>query len=248
MRNFVIGLCACSAIVSSASAQTFDFNTLAHGEIVNTQFSPVMTVSAINPNRSHDLAAAFDTTLMGTADPDLEGPPWSGGNLAVSDTKVHLGMALIIAENAVTSGNGILTDPDDEGSRPAGDLIFDFSSTISQFGFDVIDIEGVIEESSSIEFFRGGSSVASVNFAEFTTGASMFFDATVVFGNNHANRVSPITEGDLIAAGFGSASGGFDRVVIHVGGSAAFDNVTIPAPSGVALLGLGGLVASRRRR
>ncbi|MFI4898425.1 MAG: PEP-CTERM sorting domain-containing protein [Phycisphaerales bacterium JB059] len=237
MRKTTFSLCAIGAMTAAAGAQTIDFNTLVHGEIVTNQFAPLATISAINPNRPFDIAAAFDTTLMGTSDPDLEGPPWSGGNLAISDTKVHLGMALIIAENSTGAGDGILDNPDDEASRPAGQLIFDFSSVYNTFGFDVIDIEGVVEESSSLEFYLAGGLVETIDFTEFTTLASPHYDATIVFGNNHANRVSPI---DIVD--------GFDRVVINVGGSAAFDNIVVPAPSGVAMLGLGALLANRRRR
>ena len=238
MGKTTLSVCTLAAFAAGAGAQTIDFNTLVHGEIVTNQFSPLATISAINPNRSFDIAAAFDTTLMGTSDPDLEGPPWSGGNLAISDTKVHLGMALIIAENDTDADfDGVLDDPDDEGQRPAGQLIFDFGSVYDLFGFDVIDIEGVVEESSSLEFYLGAGLVETVDFSDFTNNASTHYDATIQFGNNHANRVSPI-----------NIVGGFDRVVINVGGSAAFDNIVVPAPSGVGALALGALLAARRRR
>lgn len=238
MRQFTRACAVLAAAGAGAQAQTINFNTLLHGEIVTSQFSPLLTVSAINPNRAFDIAAAFDTSLMGTSDPDLEGPPWSGGNLAISNTKVHLGMALIIAENDTDADfDGILDDPDDEGSRPAGQLIFDFDQAYAVFGFDVIDIEGVVEESSSLEFYLGGALVETIDFTEFTNNASSHFDASIVFGNNHANRVSPI-----------DVAGGFDRVVINVGGSAAFDNITIPAAPTGALVALGAPLAARRRR
>lgn len=238
MKLRVMALGAVVAASAGAQAQTIDFNSLLHGEIVTNQFAPLLNISAVNPNRSFDIAAAFDTALMGTSDPDLEGPPWSGGNLAISNTKVHLGVALIIAENDTDADfDGILDDPDDEGSRPAGQLMLDFDQAYTRFGFDVIDIEGVVEESSSLEFYLNGGLVETIDFTEFTSNASTHFDATIQFGNNHANRVSPI---EIV--------GGFDSVVINVGGSAAFDNITIPAPSGVALLGLGGLLTARRRR
>ena len=190
----------------------------------------------------------MDTALIGTLDPDLEGPPGGGGNLAISQTETQLGRALIIAENAVGAGDGILDNPDDEGSRPAGQLILQFSRTINTFGFDVIDIEGIILEGSSLEFFRDDVLVATVEFADFTTVASDFYDATIVFGDNTANRVAPISASALVSAGFASASDGFDRVVINVGGSSAFDNIIIPAPSGLLAFAGGWLMLSRRRR
>ncbi len=243
-------LAAIAVVAPLASAEIiFDFESLVHGEIVTNQFAPMLTISAINPNRGFNIAAAFDTSLMGTADPDLEGPPWAGGNLALSPTETQLGRALIIAENDLDANfDGILDDPDDEGSRPAGQLIFDFSQTIDTFGFDVIDIEGSVQEFSRLEFFFDGTSVATVGFDQFTSVASSFFDATIVFGNNTANRVTPITAAALVAAGFVDAEGGFDRVIIHAGGSSAYDNITIPAPSGVLALAGGWLMLTGRRR
>ncbi len=248
IRSAAFAAIAMAAPLAGAGITTFDFEGLAHGEIVNTQYAPLLTVSAVNPNRGHDIAAAFDTSLIGTLDPDLEGPPWAGGNLAISQTETQLGRALIIAENAVGAGDGILDNPDDEGSRPAGQLILQFSRTINTFGFDVIDIEGIILEGSSLEFFRDDVLVATVEFADFTTVASDFYDATIVFGDNTANRVAPISASALVSAGFASASDGFDRVVINVGGSSAFDNIIIPAPSGLLAFAGGWLMLSRRRR
>ena len=45
-----------------------DFNSLAHGETVASQFalSHGVTISANNENRSFDLAIAFDTAMLGT--------------------------------------------------------------------------------------------------------------------------------------------------------------------------------------
>ena len=243
---------AASAIIAplaSAGVTTFDFESLVHGEIVTTQYAPLLTISAVNPNRGFDIAAAFDTSLMGTSDPDLQGPPWAGGNLAISQTETQLGRALIIAENNLDADfDGILDDPDDEGSRPAGQLIFDFSTNIHAFGFDVIDIEGNVMEFSRLEFFNGDTLVGSVGFDEFTTVASTFYDASIVFGDNTANRISPITSSLLAEAGFDGAEGGFNRVIIYAGGSSAYDNITIPAPSGVLAIAGGWLMLSPRRR
>ena len=244
-----IAAMAMIAPFASAGVTTFDFESLVHGEIVTNQFAPLLNVSAINPNRGFDIAAAFDTSLMGTADPDLEGPPWAGGNLAISPTETQLGRALIIAENDTdANADGILDDPDDEGSRPAGQLIFDFSMDINAFGFDVIDIEGNVMEFSRLEFFNDGMLVGTVGFNEFTSAASTFYDASIQFGNNSANRISPITSSLLVDAGFGDAVDGFDRVIIHAGGSSAYDNITIPAPSGLLAIAGGWMMLNPRRR
>ena len=240
----VVLMCAGGAIASPIVIQ--DFDSLVHGEIVydaaqplvGGQFEPFITITGSNPNRSHDIVAAYDTLVDPPgADPDLEGPPWSGGNLAPN---AILGRVLIIAENDNGSGDGILDSPDDEGRRPSGYINFQFSAPIDCFGFDVIDIEGMVED-SMLEFYSGGGFVGSVNLGEFTDNLSTYYDPTVTFGNNYANRIAPIT-----AASLGVAS--FDEVRIQVGGSSGWDRIVVPAPGSIALLGLAGIAGTRRRR
>ncbi len=238
---FVCAAAVLAAAAGSASAETVTFSGQVHGQIVTNQFAAQgVLISANNPNRSFDLAAIFDTTQTGTADPDLE-DPWSGGNLA---SDFLLGNVLIIAENNTGAGDGVLDNPDDEANRPAGSLIFDFASPQTFLGFDLVDLEGIIQESSSIEFFKGGLSLGSVAFSRFVTIGDLLFDGSIAFGDNSANRISPISINVL---------GGtdFDRAVINLGGSAAVDNITfgnnIPTP-GSALLAVLGLGAAARRR
>ena len=107
---------------TSANAQVFTFEGLAHGQILTSAVPSEgagmsVGVSAINPNRSHDTAAIFNTQIMGsTADPDLQGPPWGGGNLAPGTV---LGNAVIIAQNNTDNDNdGILDDRTTRASAP----------------------------------------------------------------------------------------------------------------------------------
>lgn len=242
MCKGMIGLVAAVCLAGAAHGQVFDFSSLSHGEIVTNQFSPALTVVGTNPNRSFDLVAAFDTTMLNTADPDLQGPPWSGGNLAVSNTAVSIGNALILAQDDTDANNdNILDNPNDEGSRPAGTIDLTFGSSVPVFGLDIVDIEGVVQEGSSLDFYENNVLVGSVDFGDFTDSNSAFYDATVVFGNNTANRIQPIA-----ASAFGA--GGFDRVVINVGGSSAYDTFVVPAPASAMLLAIGGIGAMRRRR
>jgi len=251
-KLFLYTLAATVALFLASSsatthATTITFSGLSHGEILGSQFAPFLTVSAVNPNRSHDLAIVFDTTEVGTSDPDLEGPPWAGGNLAAA--AVVLGNAAIIAENDGDANNDdIIDDPDDEGSRPAGSMTFDFTASTEEFtvfGFDIIDIEGIIVEESTIDFFDGNTPLGSVNFSEFTT-AGPLFDPTIAFGNNTANRIGPYTIGEL------GVSAEFNKVVFNLGGSSAIDNLfVIPEPSSWALAATSlvtGFIAIRRRR
>ena len=206
-----------------------------------------MNISAVNFQLPGAMPIAFDSQQLGTSDPDLQGPSWSVGNLA-PDT--ILGKVVIVPENMVDANNdGIVDDPDDEGSRPAGELVLTFNDVMTGFGFDVLDVEGVVQEMSTLEFFLFGNSVASVGFNEFTDPSSPLYDPSIVFGDNSANRVSPIMLDNGNGPLSGSGSAGFNKVVIHLGGSSAYDNfVVIPTPSGAAILILGGLGFGTRRR
>jgi len=247
-RNRLVLLIALFGLTGASSSripafgdELLDFNELGHGEIVNGQYSDLgISVSAHNPNRSHDLAIGFDSGLSGTRDPDLErGSAWSRGNLANADP---LGTMLILSENDQDSnGDGILDNADDEGRRPGGSLILDFAQRAVSVGFDLIDIE-VDKGDYAVEAFREGSSVDNVDFAEFTDASSQWFDPTIEFGDRSANRVAPILLG---------GEEGFDRLVFHLGGSGAIDNLrfqSVPGPASLALLGVGGLCAMTNRR
>lgn len=223
-----------------AGAQTIDFNELQHGEVVNTQYqaSHGVTIAAFNANRKFDYTVAFDTTLTHTRDDDLE-DPWAMGNLP---SNTIIGNALILQENDYGIEDGIADRPDDEGSRPAGNITFGFDQDITHFGFDVIDLEGFVVETSFIDFYKDGAFVGVLGFDQFEAGGPL--DMGAVYGNNSLNRVGMLDLVDL----FGVAP---DRATFLLGGSMAIDNVTfrnVPAPASAALMGLGGLACARRRR
>ncbi len=233
------GVCVASSTLAEPISANFE--SLVHGEMITNQFADVgMTIAAQNFQLAGAMPIAFDSNLLSSSDPDLNGPHWRKGNLAPF---ADLGNLIIIPENLVDANNdGIVDDPDDEGARPAGDLIFTFTDVMTGFGFDVVDMEGPVKEASSVEFLLFGQPVANVSFSEFTTPGSQFYDSTVRFGDHSANRISVMSAEALNIQGFTS-------VVIHVGGSSAYDNiVVVPAPASGLLLGLGGLAAIRRRR
>jgi len=242
MQRFTTLLTATAALATAgaAHASLITFEEYQHGEIVSGVSGLTgVTVTAVNPNRSHDLAIIFDSRLTDTADPDLEAP-WNMGNI---DPDTVLGNLLIIAENDVDSdGDGFIDSPDDEGSRPAGSLSFSFDTAITEFGMDLVDVEGVNAENGSLDFYLDDALLASVSFDEFITLGSMFYDPTIEFGNNSANRIAPITAAMINADAF-------NGVRVNMGGSGALDNIAyrVPAP-GAAVALLGGFFVRRRRR
>jgi len=248
--NSIVATLGVISAVTATHAVSLDLNqpSLVHGSILNTQFltSDGVTISATNIGGGPDLAVIFDTEARNTRDGDLEGPngtdgSWTGGGNLPSNTGV--GNAIIIQENDVGIGDGIADLPDDEGSRPAGSIIFDFGSNrIDSFGFDLIDVEGPDEYGNDSGFFASfydpsGDLLHSVGF-----GALIFSDGAV-YGDNSLNRIAPIS--------YHGAT--FRKVEINFGGSAAITNInyTSVPDSGSSLLLLGGvlaLIASFRRR
>ena len=222
-------------LTADANAGTINFDALARGEIVTTQYAASNGVTIFGDhfwNNSLDAAIIFDTLYDGPIDRDLQGPDWFCGNQYTTT----FGNVLIIPERLTDWNNdGLVDDPDDEGRRPAGILGFIFSTPIYTFGFDLIDIE-LPMESGAVGFLSGGTEVF-VSFAQLAAD-----DSTIGFGNHSANRIAPIRAEDLSLAFF-------DEVRFYMGGSGAIDNITyttnLPEP-GSALMFCFGLAALGR--
>jgi len=230
-------------VAGSGQALTVDFEDIVHGGDATGTHAGLVTISASNPNRGFDLAVGFDSHERNTSDMDLEalhfGTEWCGGNLV--DT--FLGTMLILQENNTGCADGVCDDPDDEGRRPAGQLSFDFSTAVSDFGFDAVDIESATAEEAFIRFHDGSDSV-EISLMEYVTATGDFYDATIVLGDNNANRFAAISASEL-------GLSKFDRVEFTLGGSGALDNIVVtpvPEPSTALMIGLGlGGLALRRR-
>ena len=231
----------------SAHALPLELNSLEHGAIVTDQFaSQGVMVSVDNPNRWNDAALIFDTHATGTPDPDLEWDgSWATGNIAPDE---DLGNLLIIAENVWDRNHdGLVVRPDDEGNRPAGTFYFDLDDMASEFSFDIVDVEGDVEE-FSVDFYGEGALLGSIGFDDF-----LLRDG-VSFGDNSANRIAPITAADL-----GLETLLFDKVAINMGGSGGITNLDftshtpappVPEPTTMLLVGTGilAIAALRKRR
>ncbi len=122
-------------------------------------------------------------------------------------------------------------------------MIFDFQTPINTFGFDVVDVEGVMEEDGQVRFYRGATLLQTVDFTEFVTPGP-YFDPTIQFGDHTLNRIKPISLAPVVD-GFDT---GFNRVVVHMGGSGGLDNLVVPEPTvlGGAIVALALLRRSRR--
>ncbi len=241
---------ALTAVVAAPSAQadTITFAGFSHGQILTTQV-PGVTISANNQTRGLTIAGIFDTTESSTYDPDLEDPFSNAGNLSGSTL---MGNALILAENNVGASDGILDRPDDEGSRRTDGLNwiqFVFGTEVTELGWDVIDLESISAQRSSIVFTDGDGDTVSIDW--YTTGSTTDIEtlAGLGFGDNSLNRIAPIT-----AAYLNSLDGDFGNIAsarFIVGGSMALDNLTftsVPEPGTLALLACGLLCIFLYRR
>lgn len=248
------------ASTSSAALVSVTLQEGTHGEVITNKFLNLygFSVSAVNVGGGPNKAIIFDSRRRNTADPDLEGydqftqsgPAWAVGNLK---GLIDLGKMLIIAENDIdANNNGLIDSPDDEGSRPAGRITLNFREPITEFGFNLVDIEGPSEFNGNSGYvmtfdginpqMRAGS--AQIGFGQFVTPGNQFYDSTVAFGDRSANKIKPI-----MASQVGLLS--FNRVVIDLGGSGAIDQFRytfVPEPASAALLAVPAILAVRRRR
>ncbi|MEM9251452.1 MAG: hypothetical protein AAGB29_03790 [Planctomycetota bacterium] len=234
---------AATALANAGAVQTIDFDDLVHGQIIDNEYAAQgVMISAINFSDGPNLAVAFDSDIVGpTSDSDLQfDGGWAGGNIADQSA----GRVLIIQENNEGNNGETVSDPDDEGSRPAGKVVFEFDKRITSLGFDLIDFEDSETIGSTVVSIFNGLEQRTIDFAAFDD-PGMFNVPGFDPGNRHANNVPMF---DLVALGL---TQGATRVEFNFGGSMAIDNVrfiAVPTPTAAAagLIGLAGLALRRR--
>ncbi|MEO0475692.1 MAG: hypothetical protein AAF085_06965 [Planctomycetota bacterium] len=264
IRTTAIALTGAALLTASHAdagwSHEIDLNAYTHGTILNGKDLGGVTINGDNFHNSADHVVVFDTTKTGTRDSDLQGPrnnggSWAKGNLKGSDP---LGNILILQEvdsnfaGYTDSSNTVVSRPDDEGRRSggtspgAGELYFSFDRAVDSFGFTLIDVEETGEFNNETGFFAtfyGGGQSTKVSFADLVDKDSIFYDPTIKFGNNSANRVQALEAQDL-------GMERIERVTINLGGSAGVGEVRVtgvPSPTaGIAGVALMGLLLGRR--
>ena len=218
--------------IGNAGAYLIDFEGLVEGQIIDNEFAPLVTISAMDANKNRRPAVIFNSNTNRDLEDDDLMAPWSGGNIAGED----LGNLLIVQDDQrpQLDGTGNIAYPDDEGDRPAGSIFFNFASPVSSFGFDLIDVEGPDEYGTDsgyyAVFYSGNNASASIGF-----GTLALMDNSISYGDNTANRINSISFDQLGLTQF-------DRVEINFGGSAAVDNIRfnpVPEPASMLLVGSG---------
>ena len=124
---------------ATGHATIIDFEGFAAGTVIDDEYAGVL-ISAINPGTVTDLAVIFDTENYTGGDSDLAQP--------FSPEAYNPGNVLIIQEHTDPDDCTVdlCSEPDDEGSRPAGELIFDFLTPVMLQSIDFFDIEASGEQ------------------------------------------------------------------------------------------------------
>ena len=209
-----------------ANATVLDFENFDAGTIMDTEYAALgVTIAAVNLGGGPDLAVVFDSRNPTGGDSDL-GAPFSNPVLGSASP----GNLLIIQEND-NCDSFSCTTPDDEGSRPAGQLIISFDEGVLLQSIDFFDVEGVESNAgSAIELYDDENVLIPSSFFVPDTGGDNMW-SQVFFGVSQVKTI-----------------------VINMGGSGAIDNIAfesrvVPVPAALPLLltALAGLGAFRRR-
>jgi hypothetical protein len=229
-------------VVPTIQAAMLDFEGFANGQIMDVEYQPLVTISAFNNDSGQsgvpNYAVIFDTGTP-THDPDLASPFYS--SQSDLDNKINPydpGNVLIIQENDVGCGDGVCDNPDDEGSRPAGYISFDFHQTIELLSIDFFDIESPENGTSPnnrIDIWDGNDVFVGTIGHTPNTGGDRLWQQLLLDSTVHP---------ELLNVG---------RVDVYFGGSGALDNLTynvVPVPAAIWLFGtaLIGLVGFGKRR
>lgn len=231
-KTLIAGAFAC-AFLPYANADVIDFDDLAYGTIVDSEYASLVDISVVNRGGGPDLGVVFDTTAMEPSgnDFDLVGP-FDTHNPLLSNGFVA-GNVLIIQEHSYSCDADTCANPDDEGSRPAGIFYFDFNTVITLESIDFFDVETAENGTTDNNAIR----LFDVDNNEIMPGS--FF--------------TPDTGGDNMWDQLVFNVEGVKRIELNLGGSGAIDNISftvVPVPAAVWLFGSGliGLIALARRK
>jgi hypothetical protein len=232
--TIAVGLALFGA-AGTAQAANVDFEGFGNGATVDFAGfgTGIFAVSATNGNGiGPDNATVMNSE--GSSNSNIK-HPYSSGNLKTSRLRKVL---IIPSANSNTA-------PSPQG----GQLTLTFFQPLKTFGFDVGDVDSSDAATTTVTFRYQGSDIVTIPFSEFRNMNSPYKRPGVVWGNNSANRIAPLT-----AAMLGAPAEGFDEVVFDFPSEMAFDNINyrvnpIPEPAAAGLIfGLPALAALRRRR
>lgn len=218
--------------------------------------------NASNPDYS-GRQAAFNTQASNTRDPDLEfsktNKKWYGSisgdeydtlddyKSYYADIKNEIGTggglwkrpgnALILNEHSCSTTQ--CTNPDDEGTRPGGFFVFDFTDgPVDILNLDFFDVEGVERTDTT-----SPQNLVYFFYADGTSGSTV---VEAPGDNEYARK-------DFVNTELASLYTNVTRLVVNLPGSGAINNLIVqstqvPAPTAIALFLTAGLITLRRRK
>lgn len=141
-----------------------------------------------------DLGSILDTNDSKNGYSKLQAP-WASGNIKDDPS----GYVFIIARDANDVDQDLILDrPRPELGDPSGIIQITFDSPIYEFGWDIFNLDNKSElQRSSITFYDAKGNSVVVPFKAFTDANSVFYDSTLAFAVDSANRIQPITIVDL---------------------------------------------------
>lgn len=231
-KTLFAGALVC-VITPCAHATVINFDDLAPGTIVDSEYASLVDIRVDNRGGGPDLGVAFDTTDLTPAggDYDLVGP-FNTYNPDLTNG-FETGNVLIIQEHSYSCDGNTCGTPDDEGSRPAGTFYFEFNTVITLESIDFFDVETAENGTTDNNAIR----LFDVDNNELMPGT--FF--------------TPDTGGDNMWDQLTFNVDGVKRIELNLGGSGAIDNITftvVPVPAAAWLFGSGliGLIGLARRK
>ena len=228
---------------SAAQADVLDFEGFANGQIMDTEYQPLVTITGTNNDNSAgvpDYAVVFDSRLNPTSDSDLQ-DPFTSNNPNLPGP-FRPGNILIIQENSAGCGDGICDNPDDEGSRfsnkATGIISFQFNQAIQLLSLDFFDVETAEDgrtPNNRIRLFDTNNvEVLANTYYTPDTGGDNLWDQVLFDVSLHSELRN------------------IGRVDVYLAGSGAIDNLkynVVPVPAAFWLFGtaLIGFIGFSRR-
>jgi hypothetical protein len=190
---------------ASGHIKTVQFDDLGDGQVVN---QTIAGVSVTSHRDDQNPLRVFDSRKRQTALSHLEGADGYGGTWGLGNLPARSVLGHLITKQVP--------------HQPAT-IVIEFAQPIAGFGFDLI---GVLhpDDGSQVRVFKQDHLAAAIQLDEFTDSNCDFYDPSIQFGPNSANRIQLITVEKL---GVDS----FDRVEIVLVGPYAIDNLMVePQP------------------
>lgn len=196
-----------------------DFDEFLHGELIDdeTEIHENLKISVDNIKGGADLGQIVDTSIRTSEEGLLH--PWTKGDI---EREVLNNVLTVAGDVEDQNEDGISDSISIQTSSPPGTLTgvitFHFENPIYAFGFDIVNADYPSISGSSLHFYDENNVKETLSLYNFIDPSSRFYDPTLSFGKNSANRISPV---EAIDFNFNT----FSKVELEVAGPYGIDNL-----------------------